>query len=199
MSPTRLAPRLLVNAIFIPSGDQAGQKSPAGLSVIRGGTEPSASITKISSLPSPWLVETILLPSGDPAGTVVGDGLTITWPPVRTQARPGCYPLHKRNPHPRAPIAGRFSQVASSHTSQYDCSSDDQAVARATTSCAITSSDALCSSERMRAFRNASTWLMNAATLFIAASFSPTESLSSAPSILTASALPRPSFSTPLV
>ena len=65
---SQLPSRLELNAIFAPSGDQAGSESRAGLSVSLVSAEPSAFITYISSLPSRSERNAIFAPSGDHVG-----------------------------------------------------------------------------------------------------------------------------------
>jgi hypothetical protein len=58
--------RVLVKAIFAPSGDHAGSASKSGLFAVRlTGFEPSAFITQMSLLPLRVLVKAIFAPSGD--------------------------------------------------------------------------------------------------------------------------------------
>ena len=64
--------RSLMNAIFVPSGDQVGSMSCLALVVSRVWPEPSAFITQISVGPpmSRLLWKAIFVPSGDHAGAV---------------------------------------------------------------------------------------------------------------------------------
>src|SRR6516162_6316405 len=57
-----------MNAIFLLSGDHAGQMSIVGLLVSLRGSEPSAFITQMSKLPLRALAKAICLPSGDQQG-----------------------------------------------------------------------------------------------------------------------------------
>ena len=57
-------PRLLAKAIFVPSGDQAGEVSMRRVGSSAGTTSvPSLFMTKISTLPARVLEKTILSPS----------------------------------------------------------------------------------------------------------------------------------------
>jgi hypothetical protein len=69
-----------VNAIFVPSGDQAGNssmKSPSAPSVRFTGLEPSAFMTKMSWLPSRLLEKAIFVPSGDHAASSSRNALFV--------------------------------------------------------------------------------------------------------------------------
>jgi hypothetical protein len=66
-----LPSRTLVNAIFVPSGDQAGSRSSHALSVSRRSADPSTPIEK-SSLPAAakrCVSNAMRAPSGDHAGS----------------------------------------------------------------------------------------------------------------------------------
>ena len=65
-------PRLLLKAIFVPSGDHSGCVSCAGSGATATWPLPSAFITKMSKLPLRPLANAILVPSGRPGGVLVG-------------------------------------------------------------------------------------------------------------------------------
>ena len=73
-----LPSRLELNAIFVPSGDQAGSDSRAGLLVSRVCPVPSAFITYISELLSRPDTNAIFAPSGDQAGTRSRSELSVS-------------------------------------------------------------------------------------------------------------------------
>ena len=69
MTQMSLSPsRLLLNTIFVPSGDQSGSASSAALAVRLTAPDPSAFMTQMSLFPLRLLRNTILVPSGDQAG-----------------------------------------------------------------------------------------------------------------------------------
>src|SRR5262249_12926169 len=74
---SKLPSRLLLNTIFVPSGDQAGNSSALVLFVSLVCPLPSAFIEYISSLPSRSLMNTILLPSADQAAKLLLDSVLV--------------------------------------------------------------------------------------------------------------------------
>src|SRR5256885_15996120 len=74
--------RVDMKAIFLPSDDQAGPASEAGLFVRFTGLVPSGFITYTSSFTSRFVANAILVPSGDQAGRA------SVWHPVAKRVTP---------------------------------------------------------------------------------------------------------------
>ena len=66
------------NAIFAPFGDQSGRSSTLGPVVRRVGSEPSASITQMSSRAARSLVNAIFVPSGDHSGNASNPFVSVS-------------------------------------------------------------------------------------------------------------------------